>query len=106
MEGISHEAASLAGHQKLGKLIYLYDANSISIDGSTNLAFTEDVGARFEAYGWHVQHIDGMDYGQVDTAIRAAQDETGRPSIIVARTHIGYGSPNKQDTSKAHSEPL
>jgi transketolase len=106
MEGISHEAASFAGHQKLGKLVYLYDSNSISIDGSTDLAFTDDTGARFEAYGWHVQRIDGMDYAQVDAAIRAARDERDRPSLIVARTHIGYGSPHKQDTEKAHSDPL
>ncbi len=106
MEGISHEAASFAGHQKLGKIVYLYDDNNVTIDGSTDLAFTEDVGKRFEAYEWHVQHIDGMDYGQVDAAIRAARDETSRPSIIVAKTHIGYGSPHKQDTAKAHSDPL
>ncbi|MEX2247371.1 MAG: transketolase [Dehalococcoidia bacterium] len=106
MEGVSHEAASLAGHQKLGKLIYLYDSNGITIDGPTGLAFTEDVGERFEAYGWHVQHIDGMDFDAVDGAIRAARDEIERPSLIVAQTHIGFGSPNKQDTEKAHSEPL
>ncbi len=106
MEGVSHETASFAGHQKLGKLIYLYDQNHISIDGSTDLTFTEDVGTRFGAYGWHVQHIDGMDPDQVDAAIRAAREETGRPSIVVARTHIGYGSPNKQDTARAHSDPL
>ena len=106
MEGVSHEAASLAGHQRLGKLVYLYDSNHITIDGPTDLAFTEDVGKRFEAYGWHVQHIDGMDWDQVDAAIRAARGERGRPSLIVARTHIGYGSPNKQDTEKAHSDPL
>jgi transketolase len=105
MEGVSHEAASFAGHQKLGKLVYLYDDNNVSIDGSTDLAFTEDVGKRFEAYGWHVQHIDGMDYDQVDAAIRGARNELSRPSIIVARTHIGYGS-QKQDTAKAHSDPL
>jgi transketolase len=106
MEGISHEAASLAGHQALGKLICLYDANLVSLDGPTALSFTEDVGARFEAYGWHVQHIDGMDAAQVDAAIRAAQADRGRPSIIVARTHIGYGSPHKQDSNKAHGSPL
>ena len=107
MEGVASEAASLAGHLKLGKLIYLYDDNHISIDGSTNLAFTEDVGRRFEAYGWHVQRLaDGNDLAAVEAAIRAAQAETARPSIILARTHIGYGSPNKQDTAKAHGEPL
>jgi transketolase len=107
MEGVASEAASLAGHLKLGKLIYLYDDNHISIDGSTDLAFTEDVGRRFEAYGWHVQRLaDGNDLATVEAAIRAAQAETARPSIILARTHIGYGSPNKQDTAKAHGEPL
>jgi transketolase len=106
MEGISHEAASFAGHQKLAKLICLYDANLISLDGPTALSFTEDVGTRFEAYGWQVQRIDGMDTAQVDAAIRAARADAGRPSIIIAHTHIGYGSPNKQDSSKAHGSPL
>jgi transketolase len=105
MEGISHEAGSLAGHQRLGKLIALYDANQVSLDGPTSLSYSEDVGKRFEAYGWHVQEIDGMDYDAVDGAIRAAQSDA-RPSIIVARTHIGYGSPNKQDSSAAHGSPL
>jgi transketolase len=105
MEGISHEAGSFAGHQRLGKLILMYDANEISLDGPTSLSFSEDVGLRFDAYGWHVQRIDGMDYDAVDGAIRAAQSDE-RPSIIVARTHIGYGSPNKQDTHKAHGAPL
>ncbi len=107
MEGISHEAASLAGHLRLGKLIYLYDDNRISIEGSTDLAFTEDRGARFAAYGWHVQHVDdGNDLELIARAIRAAQEEAERPSLIVVRTHIGYGSPNKQDTAAAHGEPL
>jgi len=107
MEGISHEAASLAGHLRLGKLIYLYDDNRISIEGSTDLAFTEDRGARFVAYGWHVQHVDdGNDLEPITQAIRAAQEEAERPSLIVVRTHIGYGSPNKQDTAAAHGEPL
>jgi len=107
MEGISHEAASLAGHLKLGKLIYLYDDNHISIEGSTDLAFTEDRAARFVAYGWHVQQLeDGNDLDAITRAIRVAREETGRPSLIVTRTHIGYGSPNKQDTSAAHGEPL
>jgi len=105
-EGISHEAASLAGHQQLGKLIVLYDANGVQLDGPTDLAFSEDVGKRFEAYSWHVQHIDGMDAPRVDEALRAARDERARPSLIVARTHIGFGSPNKQDSSKAHGSPL
>jgi transketolase len=107
MEGVSSEAASLAGHLKLGKLIYLYDDNKISIDGSTELAFTEDVGRRFEAYHWHVERVaDGNDLGAVEAAIRAAQAETTRPSLIMCRTHIGFGSPGKQDTNKAHGEPL
>lgn len=107
MEGISHEAASLAGHLKLGKLIYLYDDNQISIEGSTDLAFTEDRAARFVAYGWHVQQLDdGNDLEAITRAIRAAQEESRRPSIITIRTHIGYGSPNKQDTAAAHGEPL
>ena len=104
MEGISSEAASLAGHLKLGKLIYLYDDNRISIDGSTDLAFTEDRGARFEAYGWHVQHVeDGNDVETVDAAIKAAKMDP-RPSLIVCRTHIGFGLPTRQDTGKAHGE--
>ena len=107
MEGVSSEAASLAGHLRLHKLIYLYDDNHISIDGNTSLAFTEDVGRRFEAYGWHVQRLaDGNDLAAVEAAVRAAQAETSRPSLIISRTHIGYGSPNKQDSNKAHGEPL
>jgi len=107
MEGVASEAASLAGHLKLGKLIYLYDDNRVSIEGHTDLAFTEDVGRRFEAYGWHVQRVaDGNDLAAVEAAIRDAQAETTRPSLILARTHIGYGSPNKQDSHKAHGEPL
>ncbi len=107
MEGISHEAASLAAHLKLGKLIYLYDDNRISIEGSTDLAFTEDRAARFVAYGWHVQQLDdGNDLEAITGAIRRAREEAGRPSLIVTRTHIGYGSPNKQDTAAAHGEPL
>ncbi|NIS60717.1 MAG: transketolase [Proteobacteria bacterium] len=107
MEGISHEAASLAAHLKLGKLIYLYDDNRISIEGSTDLAFTEDRAARFVAYGWHVQQLDdGNDLEAITGAIRRAREEGGRPSLIVTRTHIGYGSPNKQDTAAAHGEPL
>ena len=106
MEGVASEAASLAGHLRLGKLIYLYDDNRISIEGSTRLSFTEDVAARFRAYGWHVQRVDGLDLAAVEEAIRAAQAEAERPSLISARTHIGYGSPNKQDTAAAHGEPL
>jgi transketolase len=107
MEGVSSEAASLAGHLKLGNIIYLYDDNHISIDGSTELAFTEDVAKRFEAYGWHVQTVnDGNDLTAVDAAISSAQRVADRPSIIKVRTHIGFGSPNKQDTSEAHGSPL
>ncbi len=105
MEGVTHEAASLAGHLRLGKLIYLYDDNHISIDGSTDLAFTEDRGRRFEAYGWHVQRLaDGNDVEAVDKAIQEAKADP-RPSIILCRTHIGFGLPTRQDTSKAHGEP-
>ena len=104
-EGICHEAASFAGHQKLGKLIVLYDDNLVQLDGPTNLSFSEDVGKRFEAYRWHVQRIDGMDADAVEAALKAAKAD-GRPSIICARTHIGFGSPNKQDSSKAHGSPL
>ena len=107
MEGVSHEAASLAGHLGLGKLIYLYDDNKITIDGSTDLAFTEDVAGRFEAYDWHVTRVeDANDLGAVDAALAAAKAETDRPSLIVVRSHIGYGSPNKQDTAAAHGAPL
>jgi transketolase len=106
MEGISSEAASLAGHLQLGKLIYLYDDNHISIDGSTDLAFTEDRAARFAAYNWHVQKVeDGNDVEAIDAAIQAAKSDP-RPSIIMCRTIIGFGSPHRQGTSKAHGEPL
>jgi transketolase len=107
MEGVASEAASLAGHLGLDNLIYFYDDNHISIEGSTHLAFTEDRGARFEAYGWFVQRLaDGNDLEAIDAAIRAAQAEKERPSIIMVRTHIGYGSPNKQDTAEAHGAAL
>jgi transketolase len=106
MEGISHEAASLAGHMKLGKLIYLYDDNHISIDGSTDLAYTEDRMKRFEAYGWHTQQIDGHNREAVAAAIKAAQAVTDKPSIIACRTIIGFGSPNKANTAKVHGEAL
>ncbi|GAB3754121.1 transketolase [Spirosoma pomorum] len=106
MEGIASEAASLAGHLKLGKLIYLYDDNLISLDGPTNLAFTEDRMQRFDAYGWHTQTVeDGNDLDAIEAAIKAAQSETERPSIIAVRTIIGYGSP-KEGTSKVHGSPL
>jgi transketolase len=106
MEGVTAEAASWAGHLKLGKLIYLYDDNRISIDGSTDLAFTEDRATRFEAYGWHVQKLaDGNDVEAIDSAINAAKADP-RPSIIMCRTIIGYGAPNKQGSHKVHGEPL
>jgi len=106
MEGVSSEAASLAGHLQLGRIVYLYDDNHISIDGSTDLAFTEDRAARFEAYKWHVQKVeDGNDVEAIDAAIRAAKADP-RPSLICVRTTIGYGAPKKQGTAKAHGEPL
>ncbi|MFW9768671.1 MAG: transketolase [Candidatus Thorarchaeota archaeon] len=105
MEGLSSEAASLAGHLRLGKLILLYDDNLISIDGSTDLTFTEDRMARFQAFGWHVQKVeDGNDVDAVDKAIQEAKKDP-RPSIISVRTHIGFGLPTRQDTAKAHGEP-
>lgn len=104
-EGLSHESASLAGHWGLGKLIVLYDDNHISIDGPTELSFSENIPQRFAAYGWHTQQVDGHDMAAIAQAIRAAQAETERPSLIACRTHIGLGSP-KQDTSKVHGEPL
>lgn len=104
-EGVASEAASLAGHLKLGKIIYCYDDNRISIDGSTSLSFTEDRAKRFEAYGWHVSFVaDGNDVDEIDKAIQAAKLDP-RPSLIVCRTHIGFGMPNRQDTAKAHGEP-
>jgi transketolase len=106
MEGVASEAASLAGTLQLGRLIVLYDANLITLSATTNVTFTEDVGARFEAYGWHVQRIDGQDVAAVDAALAVARTEEDRPSLIVASTHIGYGSPHKQDTWHAHGEPL
>ena len=107
MEGVASEAASLAGHLKLGKLIYLYDNNHITLAGEIGLHFTEDVCKRFEAYGWHVQSLeDGNDREAISKAITAARDETSRPSLISVRTHIGYGSPQKQDTFEAHGSPL
>ena len=107
MEGIAAEAASLAGHLRLGKLIYLYDHNLISLGGATDLTFTEDVGRRFEAYGWHIRHVEqGNDTQDVARAIEEAQADTHRPSLILVRTHIGYGSPKKQDTFHSHGSPL
>jgi transketolase len=106
MEGISHESASLAGHQKLGRLIVYYDDNKISIDGPTSLSFTEDVQARYRAYGWHVQAIDGHDPVAIEEATKAALAVTDKPSLIACRTIIGYGSPKKQGTSSSHSDPF
>lgn len=107
MEGITAEAASLAGHLQLGNLIYLYDDNHITIEGDTDLTFDEDVAKRFDAYGWHVQVVtDGNDTDAIAKAVSKAQLETNRPSLIKIRTHIGYGSPNKADTASAHGAPL
>ncbi len=107
MEGVAGEAASLAGHLRLGKLLCLYDANNISLAGGTSLCFSEDVNKRFEAYGWHVQTVtDGNDVEAIDAAIRAAKAEIGRPSLITIHTIIGYGAPHKQGTSEAHGNPL
>lgn len=106
MEGVTAEAASLAGHLRLGNLIYLYDDNRISIEGSTSLTFTEDVRRRFEAYGWAVQQVDAYDLEAVDAAIRVALADQEHPSLIICRSHLAYGSPNKQDTAGAHGAPL
>jgi transketolase len=107
MEGVAAEAASLAGHLQLGKLIYLYDNNRISLAASTDLTFTEDVAKRFEAYGWHTQSVDdGNDLNALEQALNGARRETKRPSMILVRTHIGYGSPGKQDSFEAHGSPL
>ncbi|NTU78833.1 MAG: transketolase [Chloroflexales bacterium] len=106
MEGLSHEAAGIAGHLKLGKLIVLYDDNHISIDGSTDLSFTENTLQRFLAYGWRIQAVDGHNQAEVAEAIEQARREGGSPTLIACRTTIGYGSPNKAGTSKVHGEPL
>lgn len=105
-EGISHEAASLAGHLKLGKLIYFYDDNHITIDGPTDLSYSDDVPMRFHAYGWHVQQVSAYDMPGIAAAIQEAQRIGAQPSLIICRSHIGYGSPNKQDTAEAHGAPL
>ena len=107
MEGVSHEAASIAGHLGLGKIIFFYDNNSITIDGKTSLTFSEKVGKRFEAYNWHVQYIEDVnDLGAINKAVKKAQKVKDKPSLIVTKTHIGFGSPNKQDKSEAHGSPL
>jgi transketolase len=106
MEGVSSEAASLAGHLALGKLVYIYDDNQITIDGSTDLSFSEDVAARFNAYGWHTLSVDGHDRVAVEEAVATAVGVENRPSLVLARTHIGFGAPNKQDSSSAHGSPL
>ena len=106
MEGVASEAASVAGHLQLGKLIYLYDDNHITIEGDTDLAFSENVSQRFEAYGWHVQEVDGNDLRALTNALSAARAEIGKPSLLRVRTHIAFGSPNKQDTAAAHGSPL
>jgi transketolase len=107
MEGIASEAASLAGHLKLGKLIYLYDDNHVTLSAGTDVTFTEDRARRFAAYGWHTASVeDGNDVEAIDRALAAARDESGRPSLILVRTHLGYGSPHKQDSFEAHGSPL
>ena len=106
MEGVASEAASLAGHWGLGNLIYLYDDNHVTIEGDTALAFSEDVGRRFEAYGWHTEHVVPYDHAAVLRAFHRALGEVGRPSLIICRSHIAYGAPKKQDTASAHGEPL
>lgn len=106
MEGISSEAASLAGHLKLGNLIYFYDDNHITIEGSTDLAFSEDVEKRFQSYGWHTVRADGHNLNSIESAIREGIEENERPTLILVRTHIGFGSPNKQDKESCHGAPL
>jgi transketolase len=106
-EGVQSESASLAGHLGLGRLVAFYDDNHISIEGDTALSFSEDVGGRYEAYGWHVQHLgEDLELDRIEEAIEAAKAETDRPSLIIIRTHIAQGSPNKQDTEGAHGSPL
>ena len=107
MEGVAAEAASLAGHLRLGKLIYLYDNNHVTLSAATDLTFTEDVQKRFNAYGWHTQTVeDGNNLEAIENAIATAQKNTGKPSLILVQTHLGYGSPHKQDSFKAHGSPL
>ncbi|HKQ28363.1 MAG TPA: transketolase, partial [Burkholderiales bacterium] len=107
MEGVASEAASLAGHLRLGKLTCLYDDNQVTLAAGTSVTFTEDRARRFEAYGWHTISVaDGNDLDAIDAALQAARAEAGRPSLILVRTHIGYGSPHKQDSFEAHGSPL
>src|SRR3989449_369834 len=107
MEGVSHEAGSFAGHLKLGRLIGIYDDNRITIDGKTDLTFSDDTAKRFESYGWHVERVaDGNDLGALDAALATARRVADRPSLVIVRTHIAYGSPHKQDTPEAHGAPL
>ncbi|MBN2008018.1 transketolase [candidate division KSB1 bacterium] len=106
MEGVTSEAASIAGHLKLGNLVYFYDDNSITIEGSTSLAFSEDVGKRFEAYGWHVLKINAHDHEQIAKALQAGIAETSKPTLIIAKSKIGYGSPNKEGSAESHGAPL
>src|SRR5258706_16255267 len=107
MEGVASEAASLAGHLRLGKLICLYDNNHVTLSAGTDITFTEERAKRFDAYGWHTQSVeDGNDVAAIDRALRAARAEAARPSLILVRTHLGYGSPHKQDTFEAHGSPL
>ena len=105
MEGITSEAASLAGHLGLGELVFVYDDNGITIDGATDVAMSEDVEKRYQAYGWHTTRVDGHDAEAVRDALLLGRAEA-RPTLILAKTHIGFGSPNRQDTKKAHGEPL
>ncbi len=106
MEGISHEAGSIAGHLKLGNIIYFYDDNSITIEGKTEITFSENIEKRFEAYGWQALHVDAYDHDGIRKAIRLAQAETEKPTIIISKSHIGYGSPHKVDTPEVHGSPL
>jgi len=106
MEGVSSEAASLAGHLGLGNIIYIYLDNRITIEGSTGFSLSEDVQHRFEAYNWHVQHVNGYDLAGIEESICQAKKEKSKPSLIIARTHIAYGSPNKQDSADSHGAPL
>ncbi len=108
MEGISHEAASLAGHQKLGRLVYVYDDNHITIDGTTEIALSDEAGRRFEAYGWHVLHLGEVaeDLDALEAGLRVAMAEEDRPSLVILRSHIGYPSPKFTYTPEAHGAPL